>query len=233
MNPNPSDTTNVLLTQLIVANSGSPTASDPIMLPQTEAWAQPLAYASFSLSLLAAFGAVLGKQWLSHYKSNRFGHGSLEERCAKRQDKFHGLQAWYLDAMLQSFPVLLQISLFIFAVALSAYVWTQQAASSRIVIAVTASGVLLYSFLVYASLRSPDCPFQTPASAIIRLTWDILLRTRPAWKTMLRLAKGRILHTRLGREIMRGTVREYVKDFFRDTALIGIEQVQFGSYTTC
>ena len=175
MNPNPSDTTNILLTQLIQANRGATPASDPTMLPRTIMWSQPLAYASLSLSLLAAFGAVLGKQWLAYYKSTRFGHGSLEERGLQWQNKLHGIERWRLDAVLQSFPVLLQLSLLIFAVALYGYVWTQQVATSRIVIAVTGTGVLFYLFIVYASLRSPDCPFQTPASAIIRLAWNRVL----------------------------------------------------------
>ena len=106
MNPNPSDTTNILLTQLIQANTGVAAVSEPPMLPQTVIWSQSLAYASLSLSLLAAFGAMLGKQWLAHYKSNRFGHGSLEERGRHRQNKLYGLEVWQLDAVLRSFPVI-------------------------------------------------------------------------------------------------------------------------------
>ena len=168
--------TNVLLAQLILANVGGAHVTVSATLPPRTVWSQPLAYTSLSLSLLAAFGAVLGKQWLAHYKSNRFGHGSLEERCSQRQHKLLGLQAWGLSAVLQSFPVLLQISLLIFAVALSAYVRAQQAATFGVVIAVAATGVLFYSFIIYASLRSSDCPFQTPASAIIRLAWSRVLR---------------------------------------------------------
>lgn len=71
------------------------------------------------MSLLAAFGAVLSKQWLAYFKLSRFGHGPLEERGIQRPRKVHGLEAWHLNAVLQSFPVLLQISLLIFAAALS------------------------------------------------------------------------------------------------------------------
>ena len=176
MNPNPSDTTNILLTQLIQANTRANASSDPTMLPHTVVWSQPLAYASLSLSLLAAFGAVLGKQWLAHYKSTRFGHGSLEERGLQRQNKLHELERWGFDAVLQSFPVLLQLALLIFAIALSAYVWTQQVATSRIMMSVTGTGIIFYLFIVYASLLSSDCPFQTPASAIIRLAWNRVLK---------------------------------------------------------
>ena len=99
---------------------------------------------------------------------SHFGHGSLEERGMQRQEELIRLEAWHLDAVLQSFPVLLQISLLIFEVALSGYVWTQQhSVASRIVIAVTATGILLYSIILYASLRSPHFPFQS------RLSFDL------------------------------------------------------------
>ena len=62
-----------------------------------------------------------------------------------------------------------------FAVALSGYIWTQQIVTSRIMIAVTGTSVLFYLSIVYASLLSPDCPFQTPASAIIQLAWNRVL----------------------------------------------------------
>ncbi|KAG2062352.1 hypothetical protein BDR06DRAFT_829510, partial [Suillus hirtellus] len=88
-------------------------------------WFQGLAYVTLSFSLLAAFGALLGKQWISHYKSNDV-HGSLEKRGKYRQQKLDGLEAWHFHAVLQSFPVLLQISLLLFGVAISAFVWSQQ-----------------------------------------------------------------------------------------------------------
>ncbi|OJA20949.1 hypothetical protein AZE42_03496, partial [Rhizopogon vesiculosus] len=69
--PNPSDTTNALLTQLVQIGLGNLSAGTmPLELAstwspsQTDIWIQAVAYASLSMSLLAAFGAVLGKQWL-------------------------------------------------------------------------------------------------------------------------------------------------------------------------
>ncbi|KAG1815866.1 hypothetical protein EV424DRAFT_1302418, partial [Suillus variegatus] len=69
--PNPSETTNALLKQLMLiglsnlaevgstpvdpASGWSPTAST--------LWVQMIAYASLSMSLLTAFRAVLGMQW--------------------------------------------------------------------------------------------------------------------------------------------------------------------------
>ncbi|KAG2340998.1 hypothetical protein BDR05DRAFT_862320, partial [Suillus weaverae] len=71
LSPNPSDTTNALLTQLVqigfgnFAEAGSMPAAPASSwsLPPRTLWIQTIAYVSLSMSLLAAFGAVLGKQW--------------------------------------------------------------------------------------------------------------------------------------------------------------------------
>jgi hypothetical protein len=113
LSPDPSDTTNALLKQLVEIGLGNLTAAGST--PAEPTWSptapvlriQTVAYASLSMSLLAAFGAVLGKQWLGYYKSSRYGSGSQEERGKHRQEKFDGLVIWYFDAVVQLFPVLL------------------------------------------------------------------------------------------------------------------------------
>ncbi|KAJ8597103.1 hypothetical protein M405DRAFT_713062, partial [Rhizopogon salebrosus TDB-379] len=70
--PNTGNATNALLTQIImlmVMESNGISIGDSFPLPDPPAysggqnWFQTLAYSSLSFSLLAAFGAVLGKQW--------------------------------------------------------------------------------------------------------------------------------------------------------------------------
>ncbi|KAG1734116.1 hypothetical protein EDB19DRAFT_1592697, partial [Suillus lakei] len=69
MQPNPTDTTNVLLVQLIQTTFNVSSATQPMILPlstgfsSSKSWMQALAYASLAFSLLAAYGAVMGKQW--------------------------------------------------------------------------------------------------------------------------------------------------------------------------
>ncbi|KAG1723955.1 hypothetical protein EDB19DRAFT_1761536 [Suillus lakei] len=152
LTPNPSDTTNALLTQLVQIGLGNITI---VSTPATPAstWSattpalriQMIAYASLSMSLLAAFGAVLGEQWLGYYKSNRYGRGSQEQRGKLRQEKFDCLITWYFDAVVQSFPVLLQISLLLFGIALSANMWYKQPSVAWVIIATTIFGFLFYS----------------------------------------------------------------------------------------
>ena len=51
-----------------------------------------LMYASLLISLLVAFVAMLGKQWLNRYMRN--SGGSMIERCGDRQRKFDGIEKW-------------------------------------------------------------------------------------------------------------------------------------------
>ncbi|KAG1851032.1 hypothetical protein C8R48DRAFT_640714, partial [Suillus tomentosus] len=69
MQPNPTDTTNALLVQLIaITVNGSSAAHDISDISSSTGyssstvWIQTLAYISLALSVIAAFGGVLGKQ---------------------------------------------------------------------------------------------------------------------------------------------------------------------------
>ncbi|KAG2064725.1 hypothetical protein BDR04DRAFT_980213, partial [Suillus decipiens] len=71
LSPDPDDTTHALLTQLVLIGLGNLTAAGSTPAAPASTWSPPIAsiriqsiaYASLSFSLLAAFGAVLGKQW--------------------------------------------------------------------------------------------------------------------------------------------------------------------------
>ncbi|OAX32876.1 hypothetical protein K503DRAFT_804850 [Rhizopogon vinicolor AM-OR11-026] len=127
---------------------------------------QTLAYASLSLSLLAAFGAVMGKQWLNSYKAAR-GRGTLQDRGLQRQRKLDGLELWHLKKVLEAFLALLQISLLLFGLSLSAYMFTRQPTISSVVISTTALGILFYVATIFISLLHPDSPFQTIGTALV------------------------------------------------------------------
>ncbi|KAJ7670703.1 hypothetical protein DFH06DRAFT_916571, partial [Mycena polygramma] len=84
--------------------------------------AQNLLYVSLFSTLLAALLAVLGKQWLMYYMAAG-ERGTIEARGLERQHKFDGLCKWKFDTVMQTFPLLLQIGLFLFSAALSIYLW--------------------------------------------------------------------------------------------------------------
>ncbi|KIK34588.1 hypothetical protein CY34DRAFT_97707, partial [Suillus luteus UH-Slu-Lm8-n1] len=176
LSQDPNETTQALLTQLVQIGLGNFTAAGSTPAAPASPWSpsttniriQSIAYASLFFSLLAAFSAVLGKQWLGYYKSQRYGRGSQEERAKCRQEKFDGIVRWHFEAVLQSFSVLLQISLLLFGIVLSANMWFQQHTIAWVIIATTVFGYTFYSFTVMVALLSPACPFQTPISTVLR-----------------------------------------------------------------
>ncbi|KAG1840809.1 hypothetical protein DFJ58DRAFT_809656 [Suillus subalutaceus] len=97
---------------------------------------------------------------------------------------FDGLNTWYFDAVVQSFPVLLQISLLLFEIALSAHMWYEQPSIAWVIIATMISGFLFYSLTAMACSISSSCPFQTPMSALLRmLRIDTVICRASQWIT--------------------------------------------------
>ena len=194
LTPSASDTTNALLKILVnkIDNTTFPPqeATLPVWTGPSSStiWIQTLAYTSLSSSLLAAFGAVLGKQWLGHFKTSRFGRGALHERCERRQQKLDGLESWHFSTILATLPILLQLSLLFFGIALAGNMWTLQHTVASVIMATTAFGLIFYLFTIMSSLKSPDCPFQTPVSTVLLLA---LRRTSPFRTVIRRKWRGR------------------------------------------
>ena len=172
LTPSASDTTNALLKILVNKIDNTTFPPQEAALPvwtgpsSTTIWIQTLAYTSLSSSLLAAFGAVLGKQCLGHFKTSRFGRGALHERCERRQKKLDGLESWHFSTILATLPNFLQLSLLFFGIALAWNIWTLQHTVASVIMVTTAFGFIFYFFTIVSSLKSPDCPFQTPVSFV-------------------------------------------------------------------
>ncbi|KAJ6469319.1 hypothetical protein C8R45DRAFT_837436, partial [Mycena sanguinolenta] len=128
--------------------------------------AQSLLYLSLFSTLLAALLAVLGKQWLMYYLSAG-ERGTIEARGLERQRKFDGIRRWKFDAVMQTFPLLLQIGLFLFSAALSIYLWTVHISLAIIVLSFTSLGFVSYTALLISAIASPDSPFQTPLAPLV------------------------------------------------------------------
>ena len=169
----PNDETAALLRVLIHKIDNTTFGGDVPALPQ---WTGPprvaiqvqwILYASLAASLLSAFLAMLGKQWLNRYASVNM-RGSAIERSQNRQRKLDGIIAWYFDHVLESLPLVLQVALLLLGCALSRYLWGINTAVASVVVGVTSFGVLFYLFIVIAGATSDGCPYQTPWTNIIR-----------------------------------------------------------------
>ncbi|TCD61472.1 hypothetical protein EIP91_008389 [Steccherinum ochraceum] len=183
LSPDPNQTTQALLLNILLvlnSTSGSPPATFPLPAfngpPTIVIWYQSLLYASIACSLFAALGAVLGIQWLSRYSSVG-ERGTLEDRCKERQRKFDGLEAWHLRRVLEALSTLLQLSLFLFAAAVCAYMSTQQTIVAAVLISVMGTGAVFYFSTVGLAVIYRDCPFSTPLSESLREGFSVLQQT--------------------------------------------------------
>ncbi|KAJ7312998.1 hypothetical protein DFH08DRAFT_821824 [Mycena albidolilacea] len=152
--------------------------------------AQSLLYVSLGSTLLAALLAVLGKQWLMYY-SAAGERGTIETRGLERQRKLDGLRKWKFDTVMQMFPLLLQFGLFLFAAALSVYLWKIHHVLASIVLGLSFVGTLAYISLLASAVISQDSPFQTPLVPLV--TWLLpktgLLKLRPVLKWIMRQSR--------------------------------------------
>ena len=151
--------------------------------------------ASLLVSLLAAFIAMLGKQWLNRYLRNT--GGSMIERCGDRQRKLEGLERWPFHSFVESLPMMLQLALLLLACGLCRQTISINTSVAGVLITLTTLGVLFYLGIVIAGTSSYACPFQTPASTALRSSWKemrpritpvvlpIIGALRRSWETVL------------------------------------------------
>ncbi|KAG8984435.1 hypothetical protein FRB93_006568 [Tulasnella sp. JGI-2019a] len=178
LSPNPINDTNALLRLLIIqsGNGTTPTAGLLASPPQQSAPVLMNAFFAASLvtSLLAAFGAVLAKQWLLHY-SQTGQVGELEKQCRKRQKKFSGARRWHLRTVVEFLPAVLQISLLAFFIGLIDFFWSINNTVAAVVISLFGVGIVAFVYFLIAGARDPDCPFQTHATQLVQrfMRWSI------------------------------------------------------------
>ncbi|KIJ22983.1 hypothetical protein M422DRAFT_276521 [Sphaerobolus stellatus SS14] len=170
LNANPADTTNTLLNFLVppAYNKTTPDqlSSAPSSIPDpscTVLLTQGLGYLSLLLSLLFAFGAVLGKQWLGYYKTSRFGHGTVEERGLLRHRRSRKMQRWHMQIILDILSVMLQVSLFTFIVSLAGNIYYQEKRLGLLIASVVAIGPLFY-LATLEQTEDPEASNSDPSS---------------------------------------------------------------------
>ena len=127
---------------------------------------QSILYSSLAASLLSAFVAMLGKQWLNRYDQVEMRR-SVVDRSRHRQGKMDGMVNWQFDLVMESLPLMLQAALLLLGYALSEYLFSINKTVAGVLIGFTAAGLLFYLLIVSAATLSYNCPFQTPLSRIL------------------------------------------------------------------
>ena len=135
--------------------------------PRAVVQVQAILYTSLATSLLSAFLAMLGKQWLNRYASTEL-RGTAIERSQNRQRKLDGIVAWYFDGVMEALPLMLQVAALLLGCALSHYLWGINTTVACVIIGFTSFGAVFYIIIVTAGAASESCPYQTPGSQLLR-----------------------------------------------------------------
>ena len=209
--PNPTDTTNQLLAQILSSNGTVPSQPLP---PADGSSFQPQIYAVcvnalFLTSLVSTLGcalwATLMQQWARRF-SQAADIPDVNYTPSQRAQIYiffsEGMSKFWFFAAVEVLPVLLHGSGFLFLVGLTvllfyvnhpvAYVWT----------ACWAIEVLTYCFLTIMPFVFPNSPYETPLSPIfwiIMETTSLLAHWLPLWDNTARAPiRERWANIRLG-----------------------------------
>lgn len=169
LSPNP---TNHQIQLLTLIAQGTPTTNQTeLAAPPFKAAGQSIIVnaflsASLSSSLLAAFGAVMAKQWVLYYARGQIG--TLESQGRARQRKLNGVERWQFQHVVEGLPILLQLSLVFFFIGFILYLHAINVFVSYLVTGFFLLGTVIYTFTLWVAVVDALSPFQSPLSIFIR-----------------------------------------------------------------
>ncbi len=131
-------------------------------------------FTSLAFSLATALFAVLTKQWIHQYIA--MPSGTPRDRCRVRQFRFMGLEQWGVGFIIGLLPLLLSVSLGIFLVGLVLFLVPLQAAIASIVGTITFVTFAIYLITNLLPVWFPSCPYKTPLSQYIFLSYAYIIR---------------------------------------------------------
>ncbi|KAG8928502.1 hypothetical protein FRC02_006831 [Tulasnella sp. 418] len=176
LQPDSSDVTNSLLRVLIRHKNDSPPVSEAELGDSD--WRSSMSairvnsvlFVSLACSLLAAFGAVLGKEMLALYGSTiALAASATPDQGRRRQRKFDGLNHFRFRILMQMLPVLLQLSLVLFLIGLIDFIWSLNIQVAMAFMIPVVVGLVAYLWSLVTALHYKDSPFQTSLSFSIRI----------------------------------------------------------------
>ncbi|KAG9044822.1 hypothetical protein FS837_007481, partial [Tulasnella sp. UAMH 9824] len=180
MTPNPADDSNALLLQLVIPESGTITSA--FDLPSVKFSPSPGIYRvnilfsiSLTFAILSSFLAVLGQQWLVHYRK-RSGGGPAHQRREQLR-RYLGAKRWKLEAIVSGvLPGLLQMGLVIFCISFILYLETLNRPMSYIVSVPIGLALTMVFLMSISSVWDRWSPFTGPLSQLLhQVLWSCVI----------------------------------------------------------
>ncbi|CUA71933.1 hypothetical protein RSOLAG22IIIB_09946 [Rhizoctonia solani] len=103
-------------------------------------------YLSLSLSIATSLLAMLAKDWCHSFIANRTGHHW--EQALRRQRKWVMIERWKMQELITILPSIIHLSLLLFSIGLSIYIWDMNTVAAIPVICVSGGA---FAFYVWSS----------------------------------------------------------------------------------
>lgn len=154
-----------------------------------------------------AFIAVLGRQWILYF-TQATSLGNIVDRGKEHQAKLVGLRKWRMHLIMELLPIMLQISLLLFGVALVMYLLDLNVSAAYVVLVVTSIGLVFYTSITVAATIYGDCPFKTPLSILFP---RILLRAKEPTALTRVWLRQKTISGAIGRDFLGSSVKHMLK----------------------
>ncbi|CAE6436861.1 unnamed protein product, partial [Rhizoctonia solani] len=184
LKPDPADVsaqTLLVISQTLstIANGSQPTNSSPI--PGVEAppfKASPSAicvnilwFLSLSLSVAASLISMLAKEWCLEFMSGRTGPFGSQAR--RRQQRWDGIVEWRMKEVIVMLPSLIHLSLLLFAIELSVFLWDVHYGVAIPVVLVTVFAAGAYFASTFLPFFYVYCPYGTVLSRLYKQFFSV------------------------------------------------------------
>ncbi|KAF9531832.1 hypothetical protein CPB83DRAFT_41952, partial [Crepidotus variabilis] len=170
-----------LLSQIVVqlsSNATSELTAAPLLTSPQTFTPTPSAivcnvfwFLSLSLSLICALSATLVEQWTRHYLQAPFNQPAPQDRARISAYLFQGTKKYRMAIIVETIPLLLHISLFLFFAGLIAFLNGVNSLLTYIIASLLAFCVGLYWFVSTLPILNLSSPYWTPLSSF---TWHML-----------------------------------------------------------
>jgi len=171
-----------------------------------------LFYASLGFMVLAAFIAMLIKSWVREFDRGLRAMSIPEQRAKTREFRYLGMERWKLPEMVETLPLLIQISLLLFSIGLVIFLFNISKPSFGVTTTILCVGILYYAMTTSISVVVSSSPFHSPVSPRLGNVYQRMhAYFCPHIRFFLSPAMDAIPATTLGR------IRWHIKIFLQET----------------
>ncbi|KAI9453128.1 hypothetical protein BJY52DRAFT_1399705 [Lactarius psammicola] len=171
MRPNPQDTSNFYLANIYqtiadpnrsnISNS-LPAPPPPFSPPNYAVWVNGLWFLSLGIAIACASLATLIQQWARRYLKVAQTRYSPHKRARIRTFFFEGTEKLFLPWLVEGLPILLHVSLFLFAAGLVVFQYHISLISFKLQLSSIGASMGLYGCLTLMPIFRHDSPYHTP-----------------------------------------------------------------------